>query len=220
VDAPAWPPPPVPAAPNEGLLGNPRAPAAALPLAGATKGPLARSGRFGRGLNIDLLELGPLQVIGPGGVSSGVVGGIGLEIDLGARLALRLPLKVGGASASGTTDADGTVQSRSFVEVAFAPSVLYRFRDRPGQRWIPFVVAGLDAGIFQFGRQLVGLSPSPKGTAQEFVRAGAAPKGAVGLLYNPTRLFGLRLTAEYTYFFIANASVHTIAETIAARFSF
>jgi len=231
-DAPAWPPPPpaptaAPPAPLPPAAWPPPAPSAAAPALApasvvvAAAGPLPRSGRFGLGLSLDLLQLGPLQVIGPGGTSSGVIGAIGVEVDLGPRAAVRLPLKIGGASASASTDpSSGVSESRSFVEVAFAPSLVYRLRARPRQRWIPFGTAGLDAGFFQFGRRLVGLAPSPKGTAQEFVRGGVAPQLGVGLIYAPSRLFGLRLAAEYTYFLLSSASVHALSETIAARFSF
>jgi hypothetical protein len=202
--APA-PPPPPPAAPT--IVARP-APAH------------RRTGLFGVGLGLDILQAGPMQVIASGGTSMGAVVGIGVEVDLGAHTALRVPLEIGYAG-SRSTGSDGVERSSVFLEAGLAPSVVYRFRDERGQRWVPYVGAGVRLGGFMFGRRLLGLAPNPPpATEQEFVRLGAAPELTVGLLFTPVRWFSLRLAAEDTYVFVAHTSVHALSETIAPRFSF
>ena len=172
------------------------------------------------GLGIDLLQIGPLQVISSGGTSQGVVVATGVEIDIGTRLALRVPLEIAYAGSS-STDAAGVEQSTVFLFAGFSPGIVYRFRREPHQRWTAYVGGGARLGGFMFGRSLLGLAPNPPPvTTQEFTRAGAAPELAAGLLFSPARWFSLRIAVDYTYIFVAHTSVHALSETIAPRFSF
>jgi hypothetical protein len=180
---------------------------------------LTRAGFFRRGINFDLLEVGSVQAIGRGGSIVGIQLGIGLEFDLGTRAAIRVPLQLAVAVGANASTFDDT-EANSFFDLVLAPRYVYRFRYEQTQSVVPYVGGGLDMGLFQFGRKLLGLEPSPTGTAQAFVRLGVAPDVFGGILYCPTRLFSLRFAAGYTYFYVANTSLHVLSETVAARFSF
>ena len=187
----------------------------------APPAPLGRAGLFGGGINIDLLEIGALQAFGPGGSASGILLGLGPEIDLGPRAALRVPLELGFAGDFETTSSTtGATRSTSFWQVVIAPSWIYRFRHDREQGIVPYVGGALEMGGFQFGRQLLGLAPSPVGTAQAFLRVGVAPQALAGVLLAPVSWFSLRLAAGYTYLYVANTSLHALSETVAIRFSF
>lgn len=178
-----------------------------------------RSGFFRRGINFDLLEVGSVQAIGPGGTVVGILLGIGPEFDLGTRAAIRVPLQLAVAADTGGSTLDET-EANSFFDLVVAPRYVYRFRYEQTQKVVPYVGGGFDMGLFQFGRKLLGLEPSPPGTAQAFVRLGIAPDVFGGILYCPTRIFSLRFAVGYTYFYVAHTSLHVLSETVAARFSF
>jgi hypothetical protein len=194
-------------------------PLAATAIAGPA--PLRRTGLFHVGLALALPEVGPLQVVGHGTSAAGALFAIGAEVDLSARTALRVPLEVAYAGSS-TTSAGGVEQSSNFyLAVGFAPSVLYRFRDRADQRWVPYVGGGVRFGFFQFGRGLLGLAPNPPpATEQEFIKAGAAPELTGGIVFSPARWFSLRIALDYTYIFVAHTSLHALSETIAPQITF
>jgi hypothetical protein len=227
-------PPPAPASPTTTQTSapvpvwpvpSPAAPAVAtwpatIQTAPAPPKPLGRAGFFEKGINIDLLEIGALQAFGSGGNAAGVALGVGAEIDLDPRAAIRVPLRLGFAGDIATTDTTGSSTSTSFAEVVIAPAFVYRFRYDRHQRWIPFVGGALALGAFQFGRQLLGLAPSPPGVSQSFLKLGAAPEALGGILYSPARLFALRFAASYTYMYVAQTSAHALAETIDVRFMF
>jgi hypothetical protein len=182
--------------------------------------PLPRTGIFRVGLGIDLLQIGMLQVIASGGPSQGVVIGTGVEIDLGTRTALRVPIEIAYAGSS-NSDATYGEQSTVFLFVGLSPGIVYRFRTERHQRWTPYVGGGARLGGFLFGRALLGLEPNPPpATTQEFSRLGVAPELAAGVLFAPARWFSLRLAIDYTYIFVAHTSVQALSETIAPRFSF
>jgi len=185
----------------------------------ADPGPLTRSGFFKRGINIDLLELGSIQAIGRGGTASGLLLGIGPEFDLGPRAAIRVALQFGFAAKTSASTWDQT-QASSFFDLVLAPGFFYRFRYQQDQRWVPYLGGAVDLGLFQFGRELLGLEPSPAGTSQAFVRLGLAPQLLGGVVYCPTRIFSLRLAAGDTYFLVASKSLHVLSESVSARFSF
>jgi hypothetical protein len=187
-------------------------PPTAIQTAAPAPAPLGQAGLFERGINIDLLELGALQAFGPGGSSAGVVLALGPELDLGPHAALRIPLRLGFA---------GDVESpTSFAELVIAPGLVYRFRHERAQRWVPFAGGGLALGAFQFGRQLLGLAPSPPGVSQTFVKVGLAPEALGGILYCPASFFAVRFAASYSYMLIAHTSAHTLTETVDVRFMF
>ena len=186
----------------------------------AAPAPLGQAGLFERGINLDLIELGALQAFGPGGSASGIVLALGPELDLGPRAALRIPLRLGFAGAIETTSAAGSTVSTSFAELVIAPGVVYRFRHEREQRWVPFVGGALALGAFQFGRQLLGLAPSPPNVSQSFVKVGVAPEALGGVLYCPARFFALRFAASYTYMLVARTSAHALTETVDLRLMF
>jgi hypothetical protein len=200
-------------------------PAAAPPLPTATGAPsrnaappaLRRSGIFGAGINLDLLELGTLQAFGSGGSANGLLLGLGPEIDLGTHWALRTPLEIQLALGSGSSSAE---QANSFVAVTLTPGLVYRFRSREGAHWIPYLGGAFALGAFQFGRGLLGLEASPAGISQSFVRMGAAPELLGGVLFAPSRIFMLRFGATYSFFWVAHTSLHVLSEGISVRFSF
>jgi hypothetical protein len=181
---------------------------------------LPRTGLFGVGLGIDLLQLGPLQVISSGGSSQGLVVGTGVEIDLGPRTALRIPIEIAYAGSS-SNDNNGVERSTVFTFAALSPGLIYRFRTERHQRWTAYVGGAARLGGFLFGRALLGAAPNPPpATTQEFTRLGAAPDLIAGALFTPSRWFSLRIALDYTYIFVAHTNVQVLSETIAPRFSF
>jgi len=187
-------------------------PPTAMETAAAAPPPLGEAGLFQRGINLDLLELGAMQAFGPGGSASGLALALGLELDLGPHAALRIPLRLGFAG-------DPT-SSTSFLQLVIAPGYVYRFRHAREQRWVPFAGGALAMGAFQFGRQLLGLAPSPPGISQTFVKVGMAPEALGGVLYCPASFFAVRFAASYSYMFVAKTSAHALTETIDARVMF
>ena len=178
----------------------------------APPAPLPKAGFFELGINLDLIELGALEAFGSGGSASGVVLAIGPEFDLGPHAALRVPLRLGFA---------GEVESpTSFAELVIAPGYIYRFRHERGQHWVPFAGGGLALGAFQFGRQLLGLAPSPPMVSQAFLKLGVAPEAIGGILYSPASFFAIRFAASYTYMFVARTSAHALTQTVDVRIMF
>ena len=146
----------------------------------AVAAPLPRTGIFRAGLGIDLLQLGPLQVFSSGGTSQGVVVGTGVEIDIGTRTALRVPLEIAYAGSS-TNDAAGVEQSTVFLFAGLSPGIVYRFRWERQQRWTAYVGGAARLGGFMFGRSLLGLAPNPPPeTMQEFHASGRGARGHGG----------------------------------------
>ena len=187
-------------------------PPVATQMASAPPAALGRAGLFEAGINLDLIEIGAMQAFGSGGGVSGIVLALGPEIDLGPRAALRIPLRLGFA---------GDPESpTSFLELVLAPAYVYRFRHDRHQRWVPFAGGSLNLGAFQFGRQLLGLAPSPPGIAQTFVKVGVAPEGLGGILYSPASFFAVRFAASYTLLLVAKTSAHVLTETVDVRFMF
>ena len=187
-------------------------PPVATEIAPAPPAPLGRAGLFQAGINLDLIEVGAMQAFGSGGSASGIVLALGPEIDLGPRAALRIPLRLGFA---------GDPESpTSFLELVIAPAYVYRFRHERHQRWVPFAGGALNMGAFQFGRQLLGLAPSPPGVSQTFVKVGLAPEALGGILYCPASFFAVRFAASYTLMLVAKTSAHVLTETVDVRFMF
>jgi hypothetical protein len=109
---------------------------------------LPRSGRYGAGIGLQPLSIGPVEVASAGGVEAGL-GLVGaLQLDLGSRWALRLPV------ALDFTYGHGDV---SFMDLTFTPGLLYRWRHEAEQRWVPYAGAGVRLGAVGARRELVGL---------------------------------------------------------------
>lgn len=193
---------------------------APYPPAATIIGGLPPTGVFEKGLGLNLLQLGPLEVISAGDAAYGVALGLGVEIDLGPRTALRIPLEINYAGSS-NTDGNGVEQSTVFAYVGLSPGIVYRFRSERDQRWTAYLGGALKLGGFMFGRQLLGVAPNPPpATMQEFTRAGAAPDLMAGFLFTPFRWLTWRIALDYTYIFVAHTGVHTLSETIGPQLSF
>jgi hypothetical protein len=108
---------------------------------------LPKEGRFGAGISVTPLALGPMEVFSAGGQALGVRLWGGVEIGLGSRWALRLPLVL--AAASGGT-------RKGYSEIDIVPGVLYRFRSSVDERFTPYVGAGVKLGGFGADRPLLG----------------------------------------------------------------
>jgi len=191
--------------------------------AAPTEGALPRSGYFGAGINLEPLSLGPVQAFSGGGASVGLSLQSALQIDLGTRWALRLPLDLcaGGSSPS------------SFAQLGFTPGVLHRWRDDAEQQWVPYLGGGFKLGLVGAGRGLLGL---PSTTAQaldldfdDFDGDGAdpdletgfalSPELWAGVEWHPTRWFSLNLGGAYTYTRLQGAGVHMLHQRVGMRFS-
>jgi hypothetical protein len=210
-----WPPPPAAWPP-------PPSPYAAPPATGDTTitTTLPRTGILERGIGLNLLQLGPMEVISSGDSAYGVALGLGVEIDLTPRTALRIPLEINYA---GSSNEDGSFVEHStvFAYVGLTPGITYRFRSERDQRWTAYVGGAVKLGGFMFGRQLLGVAPNPPpATMQEFTRAGAAPELTAGFLFTPFRWLTWRINIDYTYIYVAHTSVHALAETIGPQLSF
>ncbi len=110
---------------------------------------LARSGALQRGISVDLLELGPLEVHSAGGTGYGVRLAVGGEYELGPHWAFRMPLVIGVSGA-------GTAHDRGFAELDVVPGVVYRFRRVSNQTWVPYAGGGLKLGAWGADRPLIG----------------------------------------------------------------
>jgi hypothetical protein len=113
---------------------------------------LGKSGRFGTGVGIELLGLGPVEVASAGGAGAGLGLVTALQLDLGPRWALRLPVSL---------DLAFSHAGASFVDLWFSPGLRYRFRDQPRQRWVPYLGGGPKLGAAGGEHDLLGLPPAP-----------------------------------------------------------
>ncbi|MBN8232616.1 hypothetical protein JYK02_34370 [Corallococcus macrosporus] len=190
----------------------------------ANAGDVPRSGYFGAGINLEPLALGPMQAFSGGRVAVGVTLQAALQVDLGSRWALRVPLEVGTGGSGDST----------FSEVAVTPGLLYRWRSDAGQRWVPYLGGGLKLGAAGAGREFLGL---PLVTTVQSLdldfddgdgesdpnfesRLGVFPEIWAGVEWHPNRWFALNLGAAYTYVRLLGTNVHLLHERVGVRFSF
>ena len=117
------------------------------PPAPAAAGTLNSSGRFHRGIGIELLGVGPVGVWTRFGSGGGVAVTTAVQLDLGPRLALRLPVS-----------ADSTLRhgDAAYVGLAFSPGLVYRWRSVDDQRWVPYAGAGLRLAASGVRRDFLG----------------------------------------------------------------
>jgi hypothetical protein len=104
----------------------------------ATAQELPKEGLFAKGIGVMPLSLGPTQVHSKAGHASGLRLSAGAQLDLGPRWALRLPLVLAAA--------DG--DNGGYAELDVSPGVLYRFRYRVDQTFVPYLGAGAKLGFF------------------------------------------------------------------------
>jgi hypothetical protein len=145
-----------------------------------------------------------------------------LQVDLGSRWALRLPLELG----------VGGLEDSTFAELGITPGLLYRWRDDADQRWVPYFGGGLRLGVVGAGRGLLGL---PLVTVQALdldfdghdggsdpnleSSVGAFPEVWAGVEWHPNRWFALNLGGSYTYMRLLSTNVHVLHERVGVRFS-
>src|SRR5438477_11089393 len=77
---------------------------------------LPKEGLFASGIGVSPISLGPIQAFSRGGHALGLRLAAGAQIDLGPRLAPRVPVVIAGASGGSLSD---------YVEVDVVPGVLY-----------------------------------------------------------------------------------------------
>jgi hypothetical protein len=190
---------------------------------------LPRSGYFGAGVNLEPLAMGPMQAISGGGAAVGLTIQGAIQVDVGPRWALRLPLELGAGGSGDST----------FAELALTPGVLYRWRDDADQRWVPYFGGGFKLGLAGANRGLLGLplvtsealdtqaldihfhhhDGDSSSDPNDVSRLGAFPELWAGLEWHPTRWFALNLGGAYTYVRLAGTNVHLLHERVGLRFS-
>jgi hypothetical protein len=186
---------------------------------------LPKEGRFGAGVGITPLGLGPTEVFSAGGHAIGLRLWGGAQIDLGPHWALRLPLVF--AVASGGS-------KKGYAEFDIVPGILYRFRSRADESFSPYAGAGVKLGVFGADRQLLGL-PSIASTTQaldfdhhhsgdghssdpDFDGNGAIGGELwLGGSWHLGRWVSLDLDLSASMFAVDSVLVVTTAQTVAAR---
>jgi len=195
----------------------------AVPVAAA---PLGKSGAFGKGINIELVMLGPAQAISAGGAEAGIGAATALQFDLGTRWAFRIPLAL-----------DFTFRGShvGFADLSITPGILHRWRHAADQRWIPYAGAGVKLGSFGAHREFLGQplvmpaallelddhhfgSGSHDPNVERALRA--APELWGGIEYHTSSWFSLDLCATYAWIRIAGENIHLFREMFGIRFSF
>jgi hypothetical protein len=195
--------------------------------------PLGKGGRFGKGLSLELPGLGVVQAVGPGGVAVGPALEVALQFDVGARFAIRVPVRLDLAVFGGT--------KQSYAALALTPELVYRLRAEPAQRWVPYVGAGVKLGLFSAGRATLGLpalgtsglpleasgaalfddhhssSSSSGASADVETKLAAGLEALVGVEWHPSPWFALNLGLGYGYLRMFGADVHTLREMAGAR---
>lgn len=190
---------------------------------------LHKEGLFHGGISLELLDVGAFQAITSHGSASGADVGIAMQIDLGRRWALKIPIEFGFG---------GSKDGAHYGELAIIPGAIYRFRDRDGQRWVPYVGGGLRLGVVSIGKTLLGKPLDPVNVAcchdwhsdhgggsshsdPYMEDAGTtSPELWAGVAWNRTRWFSLQLAVALGYERVSATSVVVARETLGARFTF
>lgn len=210
----------------------------AVPLAEAAASqqePLRRAGLFGAGVALQPITLGLVQAFSDGESAVGVQLLAALQIDLGKRLALRLPvdLVLGGSD------------DHTFVSMGFTPGLLYRFRSENGPGFVPYFGGGFKLGAASARVGLLGIPTTSsfalsRANLSGFdlddlddgdgdggepdpdlrTRLGAFPELWAGAEWHLSRLFCVDLGLAYTYYRMDHRGVHQLSERIGLRFSF
>src|SRR6478672_7323955 len=145
------------------LLGSSlaRAQPSLTPPIGEAPIPLHKEGLVHGGVSLELLDVGAMQAFTRYGSAKGADVGVALQIELGPHLAIKLPIEFGYG---------GSVNGAHYGELAIVPGVVYRFRDRDDQRWVPYVGGGLRFGAVSIGKTLVGepLGATPVACCHDF----------------------------------------------------
>ena len=186
-------------------------------------GPLPKSGLFGAGFGLELLGIGPVEVIGPAGFASGVGLTVALQFDLGPRWALRLPA---------TLDYAGRHGDSAFLDLAFSPGILHRWRSSADQRWVPYLGGGIRLASQGVRRDFVGepllmkldidIDEHHGGDDPNFETelAPVMPELWVGLEWHPNRWFAANLGLCYSWLRARGQNVQLVRQMLGGRFTF
>jgi len=193
---------------------------------------LPRSGALGRGISVDLFELGPLEVHSVGGTGYGIRLAMGGEYELGPHWAVRVPLVLGVTGSSATHD-------HGFAELDLVPGAVYRFRGSAADTLIPYLGGGLKLGAWGADRPLVGqplvvprIAPdlgdlfddhhhsSTSGGDPNFdAKVGTGVELWAGVEWHLASWVGLRFGLTWGLVRVDATLLHAIAETATLRFS-
>jgi hypothetical protein len=200
-------------------------------VAPASAEPLPRAGGLGRGISVDPLELGASQAFSRGGASYGVRAAIGVQIDLGPRWAVRMPVII---------DATARGDDVGYSELSLVPGVIYRLRSDADQRWVPFAGGGIKLGAW--GAHL-GLLDKPlvvprvapalldwdwedddgdghgDSDPNVVVETGAGVELWAGAEWRPARWFALAPELTYALVRVDGVVVHAVSESVTVRFT-
>jgi len=151
--------------------------------------------------------------------------GLGLQIDMGPRAAFRLPITFVGADSG----------DNQFVEIAFVPSYIYRFRHEADQTLVPYLGLGVKLGFVDAGRSLLGRpltgmrSPDSCSTRRTTstdrdCAFTVSPEPTAGLEWHANRLFALDLAASYSFAHLTSSEglvswVHVLSIYVGPRLS-
>ena len=189
---------------------------------------LPREGLFHRGIGVIPLTLGPAQAESKFGRATGLRFATGAQLDLGPRWALRLPLVLAAA--------DGT--HGGYAEIDVAPSIVYRFRSRADQVFVPYLGGGVKLGAFGADRTFLGkprLSTLDVNTGElldyQHHHHGwsdpnfdtvAKPGGEafLGCSLHAGRLFSMNLDVTGEVLSIDGVLVNVVVETVGVGFTF
>jgi hypothetical protein len=163
------------------------------------------------GFHVDGPVVGPVQAFSKKGSGTGLSLGLAIQVDVGPRLAARVPLDI--VIKSGTT---------AYREVSLAPGLRYRWRSSPEQFLVPFAGLGMRLGLANpEDTVFTGEPPVPpefEGPAPRFL---ASPEVSAGVELRPVRWFALTLQADYTFVWMNVPTVlHVVRERAGLRFSF
>jgi hypothetical protein len=188
---------------------------------------LPRSGRFGAGVGVQPLAIGLAEAISDGGGDLGLALTTAVQIDLGARWALRLPVAMDFTYGGG----NGT-----FVDLTFTPGLLYRWRHDPDQRWVPYLGAGLRLGAVGARRDLLGLPLVATTLAHEHhgghhffghhddpdfdATLTAGPELWAGFDQHLNRWCALDWSFAYGWMHVDGVGIHRFRQTVGLRLTF
>lgn len=196
--------------------------------------PLPRSGYLQRGLSVDLLELGPLEVHSAGGTGYGVRLAVGGELETGPHWAIRVPLVIGVTSSR-------TAHDHGYAELDLVPGLVYRIRSSPADKLIPYVGGGVKLGAWGADRPLVGQplvvarmapglgdlfddhhhssSSSGGGDPNFDAKVGTGVELWAGVELHARPWFTLVAGIDYGLVRVDSTLIHAVAETLTVRFS-
>jgi hypothetical protein len=187
-----------------------------------------RTGGLGLGVGLEPLALGTVEVVSRGHGAAGLGVAAALQIDLGVRWALRLPLSIDAAFARGQSE---------LIEVAFTPGAIYRFRTGLDEGLVPYAGGGLRLAGAGAERDLLGL-PVVTQSALELkhehhgdhhpfghrsddpnfdTEASLGPEIWLGVEQRLSRWFLFDWRLSYSWLRVDGVGVHLFMQSLAAR---